>query len=246
MEKKNYVKLASGLLVLCLMTTCAISATFAKYATGGSANDSARVAKWGVRITMQGDSMFANEYESDTADYATVTVKSSDDQLVVAPGTKSTGSAVFSISGTPEVAVKIAIDFSEVKDVYLKAGTYSDETTTIADDTFTLAEDYYPVVFTLTQTHDANGEIADGGNVLKTGTLTEVKEYIDNWNQTATYQPNTDLASTFSLSWAWAIDGNDQADTLLGNLAVDESGVDVTNYNLSLSYNLTITATQID
>ena len=33
MKKNRFIKLASGLLVLCLMTTCVIGATLAKYTT---------------------------------------------------------------------------------------------------------------------------------------------------------------------------------------------------------------------
>ena len=41
-------KFISLLLVAVMLTTCVISGTFAKYVTKDSANDSARVAKFGV------------------------------------------------------------------------------------------------------------------------------------------------------------------------------------------------------
>ena len=46
MLKNKYLKLAAILLILCMVTTCGISGTLAKYTTGGTATDSARVAKW--------------------------------------------------------------------------------------------------------------------------------------------------------------------------------------------------------
>ena len=54
MKKNRFIKLASGLLVLCLMTTCVIGATLAKYTTAGSGADTARVAKWGVTVSASG------------------------------------------------------------------------------------------------------------------------------------------------------------------------------------------------
>ena len=113
MKKNKFLKLASGLLVLCLLTTCVISTTFAKYTTSGSANDTARVAKWGVEVAVQaGDvdksetNAFYDEYKNGTK----TTVKGS--QEVVAPGTSGT-LVSFSVSGTPEVALSIAFDVTK-------------------------------------------------------------------------------------------------------------------------------------
>ena len=49
--KNRFLRLASGLFVLCLITTSVISGTYAKYVTGDNGNDTARVAKWGVEIS---------------------------------------------------------------------------------------------------------------------------------------------------------------------------------------------------
>ena len=121
MKKNRTLKLASGLLILCLITTCAISTTLAKYVTSGSVNDQARVAKWGVELTMDADHAFRNQY----ADAVNgLTVKSADDANVVAPGTDSSevaGGLRFAITGTPEVAGRIIIDFQWTQDVYLRA-----------------------------------------------------------------------------------------------------------------------------
>ena len=45
------MRVASALLVAVLLSTCAISGTFAKYVTEGSGSDTARVAKFGVTVT---------------------------------------------------------------------------------------------------------------------------------------------------------------------------------------------------
>ena len=50
MKKNKMMRLASCLLVLVMLSTSMISGTFAKYVTTGSAEDTARVAKFGVDI----------------------------------------------------------------------------------------------------------------------------------------------------------------------------------------------------
>ena len=47
MRKNRMMRLASVLLVLCLLTTSVISGTFAKYVTTVGGRDEARVARWG-------------------------------------------------------------------------------------------------------------------------------------------------------------------------------------------------------
>ena len=132
MKKNRFIKLASGLLVLCLMTTCVIGATLAKYTTEGRGADTARVAKWGVTVSASG-SLFGKAYASNSAganangiEATSTNVLSSDSEKnVVAPGTKNETGLNFTVSGTPEVAysLKIAAN-TAAKDIYLKAGTY--------------------------------------------------------------------------------------------------------------------------
>lgn len=244
MKKRKTLKLASGLLVLCLMTTCVIGTTLAKYTTGGNAADEARVAKWGVTVSMEADPLFKSEYEKTDAEYSgSIAVKSSSTDLVVAPGTNSTqanGSAVFKITGTPEVAARVDIAMSDVKDIVLKAGTYTDPTKADGTtDQFTLADDYYPVVFTLKQVGYTTP--------IATGTLADIKVALDAYTG-ATYAPNTVLDATFELSWEWRFDGNDAADTYLGNLMAgkDPDSLATDKYCTTVNYELFVTVTQVD
>ena len=46
MKKNKMMRIASALLVAVILTTCAISGTFAKYVTSTPGSDSARVAKF--------------------------------------------------------------------------------------------------------------------------------------------------------------------------------------------------------
>ena len=50
MKKNKMMRLASFLLIAVLVSTSAISGTYAKYTTSGFAEDQARVAKWGVTV----------------------------------------------------------------------------------------------------------------------------------------------------------------------------------------------------
>ena len=61
MKKNKFMRLASVMLMLCLITTCAISGTFAKYTTSATATDTARVAKWGVKVVVTGKEAFAKD-----------------------------------------------------------------------------------------------------------------------------------------------------------------------------------------
>ncbi len=60
MKKNKMLRMASALLVLTLLTTCIIGGTFAKYTTSGTATDTARVAKWGVKVECTGNAFEKN------------------------------------------------------------------------------------------------------------------------------------------------------------------------------------------
>ena len=262
MKKNRFLKVASAMIILCLITTCAVSTTFAKYITEGEASDAARVAKWGVELTMDGDPAFASEYSDATNG---LTVKSDNGDKVVAPGTSSSevaGGLKFAITGKPEVAVDITIDFTWTQDVYLRkmddlrdwtqAGTEVGGSTTY--EKFNLTEDYYPVVFTLKQTKAAGATV---DVELAKGKLADIKAFLDAYSVGADskYAPNTDLGAEFELSWAWVIDGNNKADTYLGNLMAGLNPDSLTealnntamnDYCVNIAYALTITVEQID
>ncbi len=95
-----------------MLSTCIISGTFAKYVTEASGGDSARVAKWGVQLTVNANN-FAKEYVTDDTTGTDIGVSVKADEKVVAPGTSSaeTGcQATFAISGSPEVVTKVQIN----------------------------------------------------------------------------------------------------------------------------------------
>ncbi|MCD8364568.1 MAG: hypothetical protein LUC83_01905 [Clostridiales bacterium] len=185
MKKNKFMRLASGLLVLTLITTCAISGTFAKYVTDGSASDTARVANFGVVIDA-GGTLYSDAYASDTGKPTTATVGISgtaatvnyagtgEDNLV-APGTKSADNGLnFGVSGTPEVAVNVAADIT-AEDIYLGTGTWAVMTkvdnvtaenfTDFTDGLYTLSSGTYTVAASYDATADAYYQITDSATV---------------------------------------------------------------------------------
>lgn len=135
--KKNKTLRAAGILFLATMlTTCMTAGTFAKYTSGDSAEDSARVAKFGVTVTADG-SLFGEEYASKengnkpirfSGNEHTGTVQVFETgENIVAPGTENKTGLGFVISGRPEVDVEIntTVDTDTVKTVYLMKGSYA-------------------------------------------------------------------------------------------------------------------------
>lgn len=251
MKKNKMMRLAAVLLVAVLMTTCAISGTFAKYITQADVEDFARVAKWGVQVTATG-SLFETQYANDgtvekdeaNQDIAfTVVSSSSTDEDVVAPGTFNNDGLVFNITGTPEVAVNIDFAITNVSDVKLPATEedeegYLDYTTgNNATDTFKLDKDYYPLVYTLTRN---DSQVAQG-------TMADIETYLNGIE--GNYAANTNLATAlgeFKLSWTWVFGdaANNKADTYLGQVAADPT-LD-NSVTLTAGATIAITVAQID
>lgn len=249
MKKNKMMRLASSLLVAVLLTSSVISGTFAKYVTEDTANDSARVARFGVTVTVDG-SLFEDSYIDAPATGDTVTVKSlgAVGDNVVAPGTKNADNAfTFKITGTPEVDVKLTVEAEKLNDIYLGADTYSNMTTA-ADDEFTLADDYHPIKYTLKK----EGVVVAGFDGV---TLEEIVQYLNDPVFDATYKAGTDLNGVtgfgnYELTWKWDFEDAtdmakcDAADTFLGNIAAGTASA--ANYSLITGFKLTIRVEQVN
>lgn len=104
-------------LVVALISVVGLSGTFAKYVTGATISDKARVAKWGVTIEPNSEaatSIFKAEYhQNDNPDDPLVAQAynisaGQDADLIFAPGLKVTGKvseSQFKITGTSETAL---------------------------------------------------------------------------------------------------------------------------------------------
>lgn len=217
MKKNVMMRVASALLVAVLMTTCAISGTFAKYTTSADAQDSARVAKWGVTVSAAGDEAFAEKY-NDAADAAgTKVVSNVSGEDVLAPGTNGTLGGI-TISGTTEVMVDVEVTANLTLTGWEIAGV-----------------EYCPLVFTVGST-----EIKIDGSTIKTVAELEAaveKVFTDlSKNDVAA---NADLADAVSVSWRWdysTSDENDEKDTDLAELATAPT----------IAFECSVTVTQVD
>lgn len=275
MKKNRMLRLASVLLVSVLLTTSVISGTFAKYVTTADASDSARVAKWGITMDVNGTGTFSDTYDSGHVD-------SADNKDVVAPGTS--GSATYSVSGTPETAYKITFNSvtGTMKDVFLaKDLEYSyadaDDTNGTVDytapggsTTTKVDAAYYPISYKITVTSatatfgkvdSSKDNIAASGTEKSFNNLEAAMSALS--NTVLTYAANQPAGLTVKIEWEWPFEvtgsKNDVYDTILGDiiaqntdLTVDgKTGNNITassegKYDTTIAFDLAITATQID
>lgn len=277
MKKNQAMRVAGALFVATMLSTSIVSGTYAKYVTSGSANDSARVAKFGVVVTANG-SLFDKTYlkatsntpggsTGDGSDNTALTVEATEN--VVAPGTKNDTGLTFSVTGTPEVDVKVQFTIAEgTKDVFLgKGDNLPDMTTSDITDDFNNESDYYPIVYKLSGNIFKNTTITGTGadidtiNGTATGSLTQIAAVLDALNGTTDgiyVDAGTNLATVIgdlTLTWEWAFGtgATDKQDTLLGDLATGisltpelPSGYTTSNYSTVTNLNLTVSVTQVD
>ena len=108
MKKNKSMRAAGGLLIATMLTSSIVSGTYAKYVTSDEAEDTARVAKFGVTVTASG-SLFDTTYKAATDNTSggenatdtngtTLTVESSNTDKLVAPGTKNDEGLTFAIT----------------------------------------------------------------------------------------------------------------------------------------------------
>lgn len=227
MMKNKMMRIASVLLLAVLLTTCAISGTFAKYITSKESTDTARVAKFGVDLAVTVDGAFATEYDADTtatdklgaAIAKTVVASSTDQDNLVAPGTKGDLMASATIAGTPEVAVNVKQEATLVLTGWEVNGTY-----------------YCPLVITVDGDKFYGMDYASAAEFIAA-----VEAALDS---DVNYAPNTDLTESHSVTWAWAFEGTDgkqtdELDTALGNYAAKTGDIEI-------SFTYKVTVTQID
>ena len=237
-RKTGTLRIAGGLLVLVMITSCFVGGTFAKYTVGGTGKDTARVAKFGVTITAEG-TMFAEEYATHTGNVVGTianSVVSADGGNLVAPGT-SGNMVSMTLSGKPEVAVQVT---------YNATVTFNDNWKD-AQGKF-----YCPLQIKIPYNDPYFGEIAatvDGHGYTNAAALKKtIEDQINAFS--AKYPAGTDLSAITadgsllapSVSWAWSYhdtDENDVKDTYLGDQAAKGNAATVT-------LEIATTVTQID
>lgn len=245
MKKNMFLRVASVLLVLTLLSTCAISGTFAKYVAFDTASaGQARVAKWGVTIDViagtsdDTDAAFSMAYKDKAVgeNDASATVKSN--AKVVAPGTNGTLGSI-TLGGTPEVALKLdaTIEF-ELGDNWTAGGAYyCPLQVTVGGTTGTTRTTYYG------NTYDS----ADLFEVAIENAIAEELGFSDPANDAGVYTKDIttfpiNLTDTVSITWEWAFTDDtaehkqtDKNDSILGDAA-----------NATIDFKATVSATQLD
>lgn len=219
MKKNKFLKLASGLLMLVLITCCAVSGTFAKYVTTGSATDTARVAKWGIELAVTGDNVLYDDAKS--GDEVTA-VKVLTNNLA-APGTYQKLATV-ALTGTPEVAYQIKVEVDlDLGDKWIVGGAV-----------------YCPLVFTVDGTEFKIDATNTTTALLEEAIEKAIMEAISGEEDgVAEYNAGVAVPATAAsvlIDWLWAFEGNDDTkDTILGNA-----------FNATIDFSLTVTVTQVD
>lgn len=219
MKKNKAMRLASALLVLTLLTTCAISSTFAKYVTKAEGTDTARVAKWGFTqaATIELDNLFKYAYDN---------VEGNVD--VIAPGTTNNATFGFAYGGlsggmtAPEVAYTFEISTK---------GSSCDESIIrntniqwqLDDGAWGTWENMIKAI-----------EALDGDKTYKPGELPDAFNNVG---------PNT-----HTVSWRWLFDENTQIDggATAQNKDVDDTAMGNALQLAKVILNITVTATQVD
>lgn len=222
MKKNKAMRLASALLVLTLLTTCAISSTFAKYVTEAKGSDTARVARWG--FTQEGttivlDDLFKTAYDQNVQGVADV----------IAPGTTNSVTFGFTYAGTYGSAVpEVAYTFT----VSTEGSECADSIKRNRNIQWRLDDDG---AWGTWDNMIAAIETLDGD---KPNNRYEPQELPDEFKN----------AGTHTISWRWLFDGtttidggikapdNDTDDTTMGNKAELDKVI----------LKITVTATQID
>ena len=227
MKKNRMMRVASALLVAVLLTTCAISGTFAKYITEKESTDTARVAKFGVDLAVTVDGAFATEYDADTtandehgvAIAKTVVASSTDQDNLVAPGTKGDLMASATIAGTPEVAVNVKQEATLVLTGWEVNGTY-----------------YCPLVITVDGAKFYGMDYTSAAEFIAA-----VEAALDS---DVNYEPNTGLTESHSVTWEWAFEGTDGKQTDVKDTALGDYAAKTDDIEISFTYKVTVT--QID
>ena len=266
MKKGMFPRIAAVMLMLTLLSTCVISGTFAKYTTNGKTSASARVAKWGVKITAEnGGSPFSTSYATDDEGAKvsasleqSVKAGGVNPEAVFAPGTRGTLGSI-GLTGTPEVAVKITYDSKDDTTKILDLGTGWK-----VSDGGEGTEEYCPLVFIVKTVRAAEegpttttkylfvggGTIADVED-LEEAVTKEVK------NSSAYFEPGTDLSQNdvlgdvgVTVEWWWPFDasdlaGNEELNALAAKLS-DEKDTELAAGTASITFNLSVTVEQVD
>ncbi len=228
-RKNNLSTLARILFALVMVLGIAVGNVYAKYITQEESDpEDARVAAWGIEITVTDSNLFGIRYAYDAvSDNSVIAIPDDDKPIVivandsssylVAPG--ATGSMTFTITGNAEVASKLSFDVSSAKDILL-SGTLTDASSNVTP------VSYAPLLWSITK-NDGETETK-----LVEKSLEDCLDVLGEDN----FAPKEAINYTYTISWRWPFEEEvddarlskggeiidyDQADTLLSLLTYD-------------------------
>lgn len=207
--RKEKILVAFAMLILVLAAIMlVISNTSAKYVTYANGTDSARVAHWNINTTNNIKDLFASSYMN--------VAPGSEEQGIIAPGTSGTYS--FTIDGDVETAYTLSIRANGNDEVN---GAVSD---------------YNPIKYSFTKPNTGDDKASKPTVTTENMTFEELKSAINNIDDGVQVHNAGSLGGdTYTIGWTWELDGNDEKDTLLGNL------VSKGDKTISLSVNIAVT-----
>ena len=211
MKKTNFLILIGILELLIVIIMITFEGTYSKYITSVKDSDSARVARWNINTTNNIKDLFASSY--------TNIIDGTEEQGVIAPGTS--GTYFFTISGDVETSYKLSI---------IASGT---------DDVNGAIKEYNPIKYSFTKPNTGNDKDKKPTITIDEMTDEELKKAINDIDDgSQIHEAGVLNGDIYTIGWKWETDGDNEKDTLLGNLVSTE------NKTINLSVN--ITATQVD
>ena len=233
--KKGFCAIISILLCSILITSTAISGTFAKFTVNDYSDDSARVSKWGIEVSA--GTGLKETYNNGDVIY--VTSEGTIGGEIIAPGTKGVLAEV-TVSGKPEVAYRINVDGTFLTgDAYHTqphAGATEEELEkcpNVCPGLLRMPDGtklgYLPMIFKLYKTVDGTKTLV---SIYRVGnTSSGDKDYVNGSGVVMAKQissdisskfdetknPNFDVNITYTLEWEWLY-------TPTGNTAITYEG----------------------
>ena len=211
MKKTKFLILIGFLELLTVIVIIKVKGTYAKYTTVGNGSATAKVACWNINTINNIKDLFASSYLN--------VIDGTEEQGVIAPGTS--GTYFFTINGDVETSYTLSIVASGTDDVNGAISEYNPIKYSFTKPNTGDDKDKRPTItidgMTFEELKKAINDIDDGSQIHKAGVLS---------------------GDIYTVGWKWETDGDNEKDTLLGNLVSTE--------NKTINLSVDITATQVD
>ena len=235
MKKNKLFLLGLFVVFAAVLSLSLVSNTLAKYTTSESGSDTARVAKWGIVMTVTGNEVLYDDDKSTNDVNAKVL-----SNTLAAPGTHQKLTTV-ALTGTPEVAYEITVNVNlNLQNWNVTGGEYCPLVFNVDGTEIKMGGDIDSVAKLEAAVEKAILKAIAGGDASTATTGTG--DYLTGFTYTQSFAPNVavpESANAVAVDWTWAFEGagvDDAKDTELGNNATPAT----------IDFKLSITVEQID